>query len=104
MVTLDDHVAIVTAASSGSGVFARAPAEAGVDVDVVLAARREDWLADTRAAVEPRIASREESSGDPVRHDQALAAVRGLVPDEIAWRNQFGRLSIHVQGVNRACV
>ncbi len=30
MVTLDDRVAIVTGASSGSGVFARAPAEAGV--------------------------------------------------------------------------
>jgi NAD(P)-dependent dehydrogenase (short-subunit alcohol dehydrogenase family) len=48
---IDDRVAIVTGASSGLGVeFAQALAEAGADV--VLGARREDRLADTRARVE----------------------------------------------------
>jgi NAD(P)-dependent dehydrogenase (short-subunit alcohol dehydrogenase family) len=48
---LDGKVAIVTGASSGLGVaFATALAEAGADV--VLAARREDGLASTRALVE----------------------------------------------------
>jgi NAD(P)-dependent dehydrogenase (short-subunit alcohol dehydrogenase family) len=50
---LDGKVAIVTGASSGLGVvFAEALAEAGADV--VLAARREDRLAGTKAAVEAR--------------------------------------------------
>lgn len=81
--TLDDRVAIVTGASSGLGVvFARALAEAGAVV--VLAARREDRLADTRTAVEPRIASSEELSEDSIRYDRALAAVRRLAPDETA--------------------
>ena len=48
---LDDRVAIVTGASSGLGVaFAHALAEAGAHV--VLGARREQRLADTRALVE----------------------------------------------------
>lgn len=48
---IDGRVAIVTGASSGLGVgFAKALAEAGADV--VLGARREDRLADTRALVE----------------------------------------------------
>ena len=51
MFRLDGRVGIVTGASSGLGaVFARALAEAGADV--ALAARREDRLAGTRAAVE----------------------------------------------------
>lgn len=48
---LDGRVAIVTGASSGLGVaFAQTLAEAGADV--VLGARREERLADTRALVE----------------------------------------------------
>ena len=48
---LDGKVAIVTGASSGLGVqFAQALAEAGADV--VLGARREDKLAETKALVE----------------------------------------------------
>lgn len=48
---IDDRVAIVTGASSGLGVaFAQALAQAGADV--VLGARREERLADTRALVE----------------------------------------------------
>lgn len=51
MFKLDDKVAVVTGASSGLGVaFAVALAEAGADV--VLAARREDKLAETKAKVE----------------------------------------------------
>ena len=61
---LDGRVAIVTGASSGLGVvFAQALAQAGADL--VLAARRENRLADTRKLVEA-----EGSEGSGVDHDQ----------------------------------
>ncbi|GAB20430.1 putative oxidoreductase [Gordonia effusa NBRC 100432] len=50
--SVEDKVVVVTGASSGLGVaFATGFAEAGADV--VLAARREDRLAETAAAIEP---------------------------------------------------
>ncbi len=85
---LDGKVAIVTGASSGLGVtFAEALAEAGADV--VLAARREERLTGTKAAVEER-----GRRALTVRTDVADPAdCQGLVDAAMA---EFGRVDVLV--------
>jgi 3-oxoacyl-[acyl-carrier protein] reductase len=85
---LDGRVAIVTGASSGLGVgFAQAVAQAGADL--VLAARREDRLADTRKLVEAegrRAVTVRADISDP---DDGNAVVAAAI-------NEFGRVDILV--------
>ncbi len=85
---LDGRVAIVTGASSGIGVaFARSLAEAGADV--VLAARREDKLAQTRAMVEATGRRAIAVRTDVTRPDECRALVDAAV-------TAFGRVDILV--------
>ncbi|SDC02257.1 NAD(P)-dependent dehydrogenase, short-chain alcohol dehydrogenase family [Geodermatophilus telluris] len=88
MFRLDGKVAIVTGASSGLGVvFARALAQAGADV--ALGARREDRMAETKAAVEA--AGRRAIT---VRTDVArVEDCQGLVDATMA---EFGRVDVLV--------
>jgi NAD(P)-dependent dehydrogenase (short-subunit alcohol dehydrogenase family) len=85
---LDGRVAIVTGASSGLGVgFAQALAQAGADL--MLAARREDRLADTRKLVEAegkRAVTLRADISDPGDCNAVVAAAI----------NQFGRVDILV--------
>ncbi len=91
---LDGKVAIVTGASSGLGVgFATSLAEAGADV--VLAARRTDKLADTRAAVEA-LGRRAVAVTADVSKPEDCAAVAKAAIDE------FGRLDILVNNAGVA--
>ncbi len=85
---LDGRVAIVTGASSGIGVaFARSLAEAGADV--VLAARREDKLAQTRAMVEATGRRAIAVRTDVTRPEECRALVDAAV-------TAFGRVDILV--------
>lgn len=85
---LDDRVAIVTGASSGLGVgFARACAQAGADV--VIAARREDRLAQVAKLVEAegrRVLAVATDVADP-------ASCQALVDEAMA---EFGQVDILV--------
>ena len=85
---LDGRVAIVTGSSSGLGVgFAQALAQAGADL--MLAARREDRLADTRKLVEAegkRAVTLRADISDPGDCNAVVAAAI----------NQFGRVDILV--------
>jgi NAD(P)-dependent dehydrogenase (short-subunit alcohol dehydrogenase family) len=85
---LDGRVAIVTGASSGIGVaFARSLAEAGADV--VLAARREDKLAQTRAMVEATGRRAIAVRTDVTRPEECRALVDAAI-------TAFGRVDILV--------
>jgi NAD(P)-dependent dehydrogenase (short-subunit alcohol dehydrogenase family) len=85
---LDDKVAIVTGASSGLGVaFAEALAQAGADV--MVCARREDRLADTRSRVEAAGRRCLTHRTDVSRPEDCEAVVQ-------ATTEQFGRLDILV--------
>ena len=91
---LDGKVALVTGASSGLGVgFAKALADVGADV--VLAARRADRLADTKAAIEAMGRRAIAVTTDVADPDQCTAAVEAAMAE-------FGRLDVLVNNAGIA--
>lgn len=91
---LDGKVALVTGASSGLGVgFAKALA--GVGADVVLAARRADRLAETKAEIEALGCRALAVSTDVSDPDQCTAAAEAAIAE-------FGRLDILVNNAGVA--
>lgn len=91
---LDGKVALVTGASSGLGVgFAKALADVGADV--VLAARRADRLADTKAAIEAMGRRAIAVTTDVVDPDQCTAAAEAAMAE-------FGRLDVLVNNAGVA--
>jgi NAD(P)-dependent dehydrogenase (short-subunit alcohol dehydrogenase family) len=90
---LDDRVAIVTGASSGLGVaFAKALAEAGADV--VLAARRAERLAETRALVEAVGRRAVAVPVDVSRPEEAPRVVEAAI-------NELGRVDVLVNNAGK---
>lgn len=91
---LDGKVALVTGASSGLGVgFAKALA--GVGADVVLAARRADRLAETKAGIEALGRRALAVSTDVSDPDQCTAAAEAAIAE-------FGRLDILINNAGVA--
>ncbi|ALG85506.1 SDR family NAD(P)-dependent oxidoreductase [Gordonia phthalatica] len=91
---LDGKVALVTGASSGLGVgFAKALADVGADV--VLAARRADRLADTKAAIEAMGRRAIAVTTDVADPDQCTAAAEAAMAE-------FGRLDVLVNNAGVA--
>jgi NAD(P)-dependent dehydrogenase (short-subunit alcohol dehydrogenase family) len=90
---LEDRVAIVTGASSGLGVaFAKALAEAGADV--VLAARRAERLAETRALVEAVGRRAVAVPVDVSRPEEAPRVVEAAI-------NELGRVDVLVNNAGK---
>lgn len=91
---LDGKVALVTGASSGLGVgFAKALADVGADV--VLAARRADRLAETKAAIEALGRRAIAVTTDVADPDQCTAAAEAAIAE-------FGRLDVLVNNAGVA--
>src|SRR6516225_8891702 len=93
---LDGRVAIVTGASSGLGVtIASALAEAGADL--VLAARRAERLADTRALVEKLGGRALTVTADVAEPDDCARLVEATV-------SEFGRVDILINNAGLGVV